>query len=291
MMQRPKCGEKGIAELLPWYASKSLSETEMVRVDHHLSVCPSCNEELNSIKWISEALSSKAGENSRMHINSRLLTIYSESKNELKKDIVNRIENHLSSCQQCSNELEILTKVNQSLDDSKTETFIEGIIQRIREFFAKPVLKPAYAYFLILALLYPAWLGLFKRDGSQGRISEPINIGNLFVLRQDDQRTAGEQLNTVVLDKTSNLFAFSFVLPIKYPENNIYKASISNEENKVVWQDENLKFIDQIGTVIMVCPQKYFLDGKYTLTVTEKQRQSSLVLNKYLFNFSLHNED
>jgi hypothetical protein len=291
MVQKPQCREKGMADLLPWYVSKSLSETEMIRVEHHLAECPSCVKELDNILWISEGLYTKAVENSAMHINSRLLTIYSESKKDLKKEITHRIEDHLSSCQQCSAELEVLNKVNQSLDDSKAEPFVGGIVQKIREFFAKPVLKPAYAYILILALLYPAWLGLFKRDSSQGKISEPVNIGSIFVLEQDNQRAAGEQLNTIALDKTFSLFAFSFVLPIKDHEKNIYQASVSNNENKVIWQDENVKFVDQFGTVIIVFPQKYFAAGKYILTVIEKQKQSNKVMNKYLFNFSLLTKD
>jgi hypothetical protein len=235
-------------------------------------------------------LYSLAGKTGDEHIHSRLLTIYSESKNELNKAIIQRIDHHLSECRQCSEELEILKMVNQSLDGSEAESFFEGILQRIREFFAKPVLKPSYAYILVLALLYPAWLGLFKRE-SKGKIGEPVNISNLFVLEQDNQRAAGEQLNKIVLQKPSDIFAFSFVLPVKNQEDNIYQASISNIENKVIWQDDHLKFIDTFGTVIMVCPQKYFAGGKYVLTVIEKQKKSNEVINKYLFNFSLLTKD
>jgi hypothetical protein len=291
MVQKSKCGEKGIADLLPWYVSKSLSEAEMIMVENHLSVCTSCKEELNSINWIVEGLNVTAGETGLEHINSKLLTIFSESKKELKKEVIARIENHLSSCQQCSKELEILNKVNDSLNESETVPIIRSIMQKIRELFTKPVLKPVYAYILLLALLYPAWLGLFTRDSSQGKISEPVNIGNIFVLEQNDQRAAGKQLNTIVLDKKSSLIVFSFVLPIKKEENNIYLTSISNSENKVIWKDNNLKFIDQSGTVILVCPQIYFIEGKYTLTVIEKQKQTNRILNKYLFNFSLLNKD
>jgi hypothetical protein len=291
MMQRPKCGEKGIAELLPWYASRSLSETEMVRVEHHLAVCPSCKEELNSIKWISEGLYSKAGENSSMHINSRLLTIYSESRKELKKEVINRIQNHLSSCQQCSKELEILNKVNETLNNSETEPVIGGILQRIREFLIKPVLKPVYAIVLVLVLLYPAWLGLFNNNSIHDKMVGPVNIRKLVVLEQNDTRLPGTQSNEVILENHPDYFAFSFVIPIKNQTDNVFQATISNEQNKVIWQNENLKFIDQIGTVIMVCPQKYFSDGKYTLTIIEKHKQSNMVLNKFLFNFSLLNKD
>lgn len=277
--------------MLPWYVSKRLPEAEMAKVKHHLAACPSCKEEADNITWISEGLYAIVGENGSKHINSRLLTIYSESKRELNKEIIQRIEDHLSSCRQCSEELEILNRVNQSIGGSEVEPFFEGMMQKIREFFTKPLLKPAYAYILILALLYPAWLGLFKKDNNQGKIMEPINIGNFFVLHQDNHRAAGEQLNTIVVENSSDFFAFSFVLPVKNQEDNVYQATISNAENKVVWHDESLKFIDSFGTVIMVCPQKYFTKGRYTLTVIEKQKQSNEVMNKYFFNFSLLTQD
>jgi hypothetical protein len=291
MEPTPICGNKEIADLLPWYVSKRLAEAEMVMVKQHLAACASCKEEADNITWISQGLYAIAGENGSIHINSRLLTIYSESKKELNKEIIQRIDDHLSLCRQCSEELEILNRVNQSIGGSKDEPFLEGMIQKIREFFTKPLLKPAYAYILILALLYPAWLGLFKKDNIQGKIMEPINISNLFILHQDDQRATGEQLNTIVLKNPADFFAFSFGLPVKNQEDKVYQATLSNNENKVVWHDENLKFIDSFGTVIMVCPQKYFVKGKYALTVIEKQKQSNEVLNKYFFNFSLLTKD
>jgi hypothetical protein len=291
MAQKPKCRDKEMADLLPWYVSKSLSEIEMVRVEQHLSECPSCTEELKSIKWISEGLYAVTGENGSKHINSLLLTIYSESKKELKKEVIQRIENHLSLCQQCSKELEILKNVNQSLETSEVESFYLGITQKIYAFFAKPILKPAYAYILVLALLYPAWLGLFSRNGAQDKIAEPVNIRKLVVLELNDQRAPGEQSNEVILNNPSDLFAFSFVLPILNQEDNVYQTTISNDKNNVVWHDENLKFIDQYGTVIIVCPQKYFSEGKYYLNVNEKQRLNHEVINKYMFIFKVFTKD
>jgi hypothetical protein len=291
MAIKSKCKEQGISELLPWYISKSLLESEMVKVEQHLTSCQACLEESNNIRLISEGLYSLTGGNNSKHVNSILLTKYSESRKELGKEVIQRIDDHLSSCHQCREELEILNKVNHSLDSSEVDPFFKGIVQNIWEFFSKPVLKPVYAYILVLALLYPAWLGLFNKDNRQGKIAEPFNISNLFVLERDDQRATGEHSNKIVLDRPSDLFALSFVLPVKNQEDNTYLAAIVNDENKVLWHDDHLTFIDQFGTVIIICPRKYFIKGDYSLTVTEKQIHTKEVINKYFFNFSLLTKD
>jgi hypothetical protein len=283
MASIPTCKKKEIADLLPFYVTERLSEPEIKEVERHISECAICKEEIGNLRWIFEGFSVAGGG----HINSRLLTIYSESKNELSREIKQRIDEHLFSCSQCTNEFKILNRVNKSLDATVNVPFLQRILQGVPRLISKPVLKPAYAYILILALLYPAWLGFFKKDSGQGKIAEPVNIGNLFVLEQDDQRAAGEQLNAIFLDKPSDLFAFSFVLPVKNLENTVYQATISNEEKKVVWHDERLKFIDRYGTVIMVCPQKYFKEGKYSLAVIEKPKKTNEVINKYIFNFNV----
>jgi len=287
MELEPKCSSKEIADLLPWYAAKSLSEKERAEVEQHLTTCASCKEEMDHIKWISEGLYPVTGETFSGHINSQLLTIYSESKKELKNDEIKRIEDHLSICRQCQHEWEILNKVNESLDESEKVPLLQVIIDKIMTFLTKPIVKPVYAYVLILALLYPAWLGLFKKDAGQKRLDEPVNIRQLYILEQSGQRALGEQVNEIVLADPSGIFAFSFVLPVKNQEDNVYQATISNDQNDIVWYNENLGFIDPYGTIIIVCPQKYFDEGNYFLMVTEKPRQTKEVNNKYMFNFKV----
>jgi len=287
MELEPTCIRKEIAALLPWYAAKSLSEKEAAEVEQHLTTCASCKKELDHIKWISEGLFPMTCETFPGHINSRILTIYSESKKELNNEVIKRIEDHLSLCRQCQHELEMLNKVNESLDKSEEVSLLQGIIDKIGALFVKPIVKPVYVYVLILSLLYPAWLGLFRKDTGQKRLDEPVNIRHLYMLEQSGQRALGEQANEIVLADRSGVFAFSFVLPVKSQEDNVYQATISNDQNEIVWDNENLGFIDSYGTIIIVCPQMYFDEGNYFLIVTEKPMQTKEVNNKYIFNFKV----
>jgi hypothetical protein len=290
MVSKLKCREKGISDLLPWYVTNNLPENEMVAVEHHIAGCSVCREELERIKWISDGFSAVAGKEKSIHINAEMLTIYSESKKELTKERIRTIEDHLSTCKQCAHELEILIAVNQSLVPLKNESVFIQIKQKLTVLATKTILRPAFAYVLVLLLLYPAWLGLFRKISGE-RIIEPVNIENLYILEQNDQRAPEKQVNQIILHNHSAFFTLSFVLPIKNQKDFEYEASINNTENKIIWQNKNLKFVDPYGTVILICPQKYFSKGTYFLHVIEKQKQANEVMNKYMFTFEVLTND
>ena len=291
MTTEKKCKEKEISDLLPWYVTDNLTEGEKIRVERHLEECPVCKEELEKIKWISEGFYIGDSTNSAKHIDSRLLTIYSETKKELKKEVVQRIETHLSTCEQCQNELKKLNAVNQSLEPVEKATIFISFKQKINALINGVILKPAFAYILLLLLLYPAWLGLFRRDANQGVMSDPVNLNQLFVLRQNDQRASGKQLNEIDLKSTSGFFALSFVIPVNNLNSSKYKAVIVNSHNKLTWKSNKLTFIDEYGTAVIICPLKYFSGGKYTLTVIENTKSPDKIKTSYTFTFKIVTKD
>ncbi len=286
MPERLKCMDKRISDLLPWYVSDTLSETEKAMVEQHLTECNSCRNELENLRWISENAMSVGNSQLSEHINAQLLTIYSESKRELNSEVVQRIENHLSSCDQCANELELLHKINQSMEPENTGSFVTRIVEKIDFLTDRVFLKPAFAYILALLLLYPAWIGLFN-NGRKSLISEPVQVRNLFVLEPGDFRSPDNKPQKIVLQKSSGYFALSFTTPVIRDGNYSYHAEISNSDNKIIWSSENLEFIDEYGTVIMICPTKYFANGTYALNITEMNRHTKVKRNHYLYTFSI----
>ena len=287
MTTEKKCKEKEISDLLPWYVTDNLSETERNRVEKHLKECLVCKEELEKIKWIYAGFYIGDSANRTKHIDSRLLTIYSESKKELKKEVIQRIETHLSTCIQCQNELEALIAVNQSLEPDEKASVFSSFKQKIDTLINGLILRPAFAYILLLLLLYPAWLGLFRRDSVHGNMSEPVNLNQLYVLSQNDQRASGKPLNEINLKNTSGFFAISFSIPVNNINGSNYRADIIDSDSKIVWKSNKLTFIDEYGTAVIICPLKYFSAGKYTLSVFSKTESVSSIKTANTFPFEI----
>ena len=291
MASDSKCNKKEISDLLPWYVTGNLSEIEKTKVEQHLEKCPICKKELERIKWVSEGFYESDNAINSKHIDSRLLTVYSESKKGFKKEVLQRIESHLSTCKQCRNELKVLTNVNQSLEESENETVFTLFKLKLNRIINGLILKPAFAYFLLLLLLYPASLGLFKKNAPGGYISEPLNLNQLYILKGNDQRTTGKQINEIKIGNTSRFFALSFVIPINNQNSNNYVADIINSDKKVIWKSNNLTFIDEYGTAVIICPLKYFPKGNYILTVFGKPESPEDIKNTYTFKFEIITDD
>lgn len=180
--------------------------------------------------------------------------------------------------------------MNKSLEPLSTESFGNSIYQKVYEFIAGLFLKPAFAYVLVLLLLYPAWLGLYEKTGQQNSAG-PFYIENIYVLEPTGIRGPERQLKEIDLKDSPGFFALSFVIPINNPENPEFTAVIVNSDNKITWNAGNLTFLDEYGTVILICPRKYFPADEYRLIVSEKQRLSPEIKDKYTFLFKIVSKD
>ena len=287
MAEKQTCNNEGIIELLPWYLTNSLSASENSMVEKHLESCASCKQELGKMKWISEGFQSTEAIKGTKHINSVLLTIYSENKKELNKNTVERIEDHLSVCDSCTKELEILKNISYSSKRNAEISFFGALGRFAESFFSGKIIKPVFAYAMVLLLLYPAWLGIFKRSGNEKGIVKPISIEKSFVLQPADQRSVTEHTNIIQLQKSSELFTLSFNIPVSGEGEFTYDAHIVNDSNEKVWHEENIKPIDLYGSMIILCNQKFFSEGIYTLYLNEKNKNKSKILNVYKYAFKI----
>jgi hypothetical protein len=166
-----------IAELLPWFVNGTLSEEERRKVERHLEVCPLCRDSLKALEWFSESMRTYASILPAEHIDPQKLVTYAESKDELTESELKELEDHLSHCADCRKELDTLLRVHADMVQDRSplsglshlfgRIFSKGNIRlllgswgRFAAAIGKLMFKPAFAYILILILLYPAWLGL-----------------------------------------------------------------------------------------------------------------------------------
>ena len=66
-----------------------------------------------------------------------------------------------------------------------------------------------------------------------------------------------------------------------------YDAYIVNDSNEKVWHEENIKPIDLYGSMIILCNQKFFSEGIYTLYLNEKNKNKSDIVNVYKYAFKV----
>ena len=167
------CKQKEIAELLPWFVNGTLPEADRDKVQSHLQSCKDCQAAAKEIKSFSLQLQTHKESFLSEHILSAKLVQYAEARNELSPDDQKNINAHLKTCSQCSQELKTLEKVNASLMESQRGLFYKQVKEKFENLFSNPIVKPALAYIIILLLLYPAYLGIFKKR----QVSEPIVAG------------------------------------------------------------------------------------------------------------------
>ncbi|MBN1415671.1 MAG: zf-HC2 domain-containing protein [Bacteroidales bacterium] len=282
MAKKQMCKNREVLDLLPWYVTGSLPADKNAMVEKHLAECETCSKEVEKMKWLTEAY-----ELTEKHINPVILTIYAENNKELSKPIIQQIKNHLAVCPECQKELEILTEVNRSLDTQPAESQLSGIIESILSFFSQLFLKPAFAYILVLLLLYPAWLGIFRKNDRPMQVNKAVNIKDHFVLKQNNQRGYTNRQNVFELADTKGLFTLSFHLPDVDKKDFTYKARIIDEKNNVKWQTSDLQFIDDYGNVLLLLNNSNFRTGPYTLIIDQKNTETGQTADEYTYVFKI----
>ena len=282
MVKNQKCNNREVLDLLPWYVTGSLPADEHTLVEKHLAECETCSQEAEKMQWLAEAY-----QRTGKHINPVILTVYAENKKELSKPVIQQVKNHLAICPECQKELEILTEVNHSLETQVTGSPLSGITESISAFFSQLFLKPAFAYVLVLLLLYPAWLGIFRKNERPVQVHEPVNIKEHFVLKQADQRGSNDIQNTFELFDAKGLFTLSFHLPDFNNKDFTYKAKIVDEKNIVRWQTSDLQFIDIQGNALLLFNKSNFITGSFTLIIDQKNKETGQTVEEYTYVFKI----
>jgi hypothetical protein len=195
------------------------------------------------------------------HIDSAKLVLYVHSPGDLKENERSIIQGHLKDCTECAEELKLLQEslkeFNQRIVPVKREVSF-GV--QIRDWF-KSILygiswlarHPAYAYLVIILLLvYPAYLGLFKAGFKAPGVGKPsltqrvMLVGKELVL-QEQIRGEEYQIPEIILDTATDVLRLRIPYPIDTSFATRYEAVIKDSVGSIIWAEKNWREYDIRG--------------------------------------------
>lgn len=198
---------------------------------------------------------------------------------ELSPEEMLRIQQHVSVCGFCDCEVAGLAEFNSVASSvlQPDESSRKGILIRF-------LLHPAFAFAIVLALLYPAYRGLFTAGPASQKIVDRAGSAMDFDLGQGSatRSTSPDKEAVVVLSRAERFFILTFFVPVRSAYR--YEMEIRNEEGKVV-DSEIIRSRDPLGNFSVVAASSQFPDGRYSLTVKEIEPAAGTVKDQYHFQF------
>jgi hypothetical protein len=159
-------------------------------------------------------------------------------------------------------------------------------------------LRPAFAYLLVAALLYPAYRGLStkpevvtqvvkeKEFVQVPRAHAVFGTAQSFELSPADVR-AGEETETEIrLAPDHAFFTLHFLAPVRAHPDVQYRIEIRNEQNQAI-EDRPVTSQDRFGNFLLVCSQERFPRGSYRLRFKEVTNATDAVTRELEFKFKV----
>ncbi len=118
MNEQPTTSCREIGELIAWYPSGDLTDSERIRIDEHVERCSSCAEDLDFALQIKHSVSPATGE----HPDPETIVQFFEDPSTLNTIDRAAVADHVAECGLCAREIRILQTV-----DTATAKVIEGV--------------------------------------------------------------------------------------------------------------------------------------------------------------------
>ena len=177
-------------------------------------------------------------------------------------------EIHLLECEHCFHDLNSMEKVFEIMATDTDIKYIlkgeaeekptrEGTWRKIWKYLwpdTNLLLKPALAYFVILLLAYPSYLGL--------RFREADNIRQVQTLNLIPERSVAKPV------KTGDDILLSFVF-VEAEAGRSYGITIKSDDKNIIFQDNDFTDFDQYQTGRLLLPAKKMKPGNYSLIIED----------------------
>lgn len=197
------------------------------------------------------------------------------------------VKRHIEDCGSCDWIVRGLTEFDAaSLRDQEKSAGWAAKVQHL-------LFHPALAYLLVLALLYPAYRGIFHKPNIVEKtipVSKPLPVEGVGSARDfnlgdgSTQRAALPLSEEIIqLSKDDKFFILNFFIPVRADHR--YEMQITNEKGNVIATDE-AKSRDQLGNFSVVCTRQLFPAGSYILRIKELDLQGNLH-DEYVFRFKM----
>jgi len=299
MTDRASKGEQGcegIRDLIVWYPGTDLDPDERKRVEEHTASCGSCAELLGFATSMKKDLMAERS----WHPKPEMLVRFVENRDEVDPSERSAIEDHLSVCQDCSEEAEILETVGKDIavQDSVVArsraakpSVGTALGTRLRSFWdsltgslLRPV--PAAVYLAVavcaLALLLgpPGWRPSWKGTELRPSLRNGTTVGAVTLLPDESGRVRGgpdqsEPLPMIDAGKAQFLLLEFTGLDSPPLPADEYRVEIIPEGSTVpawVGSVRGEEFVDDYTLCLMLEP-KTLKTGRYSVSVTRPDQK------------------
>ena len=249
-----------LRELIPNYLRGELSQEETVAFNEGLAIYNELRTELEEARQLSIGMEI-IDRLSASHPNSLDLVSLIYQPQQLSPEVTTEIEEHLKQCGQCREEYEISRQAMLSAGQETTRTRVESatVFERLRDIIFPPrfVLRPVYAYLVVILLALPTYLGV----RSLYVVHPTITV---FSVRESNAR-GSEAEDIVSIAKNSDIIRLRFPsFPAR--KNHSYNLIILDNGGRTIsaWYDR------QIGdSTALDVPVTLLSGDTYTLVFEE----------------------
>jgi len=200
-----------------------------------------------------------------------------------------QVRQHVEMCGLCDSRIAAMAR----FDSVTKPTEEKDRLMIVRRFF----LSPALAYLFVLALIYPAYRGIFQEPEVKEKIVtrtktipmpvEAVAAARDFSLGEATRQRSGgvESIPIIELSPQEKFFILSFFLPV-HPSHQ-YEMEITDDKGGVLTSADRIMSRDALGNFSIVASSKLFPDNLYTLKVLESEEGSGRLIDTYSFPFQV----
>jgi hypothetical protein len=209
--------------------------------------------------------------------------IHAYELRQLTEEENEKFEIHLMECDYCFHQVRKAENViNNLMGDKEIKAEVEKMVtgETFYNRFWRPlkehlwpdtyiVLRPALAYFIILLLLVPAYLGI--KDINRTRIKHV----NTLTLTPDRDVSAEKRTS-------DNDLLLSFIFPGAEPHKS-YEVRIIAPDKKVIYENRDFREFDNNEKAFLLIAASQLKSGTYTLTIVDPGEQPPYNAQEYYF--------
>ncbi len=212
-------------------------------------------------------------------------------QNSLTLEQLAQVKQHIDSCGFCDAIVTGLTQFDLAVTEKPKQSMPWMVT--VRHFF----LQPAVAYLVALALLYPAYVGIFRNPVVVEKIikvpapiqgvgsAEDFDLGEGTVQRSGTPSPVPDQI--IRISAEEKFFILDFFVPVR-PDRR-YEMQITDDKGEQIAAGK-VTCRDRLGNFSLVCSRELFPAGTYLLTVKELDQSTQQVYDEYLFRFRVQPE-
>ena len=215
------------------------------------------------------------------------LLLHAYELNQLSDEDAERFELHLLECESCFSEIKKFDKtaelvandpdIRKALGEVITGTCVsESIWVKIWKYLWSDTLwvfKPALAYFLIILLVYPAYIGLV---GIGNNKIKPVN--SIFLVPERSSKT-----EVLSIDK-------DLVIGFVYRSAEVgkrYKIILKSNNDDIIFKDDNYTGFNKNEVGKLFLPFNKLKTGNYRLIIIDPQAELPINITEYSFKIEL----